>query len=228
MHPAVSNPFRASALLSTVLAGSLFVSRAADPPLNLPSPVNRSIDFTKDIQPILEKSCFECHAGTKAKGELQLDTREHALKGGESGPAIIPGKSADSLLVQAVAGVDPDLIMPKKGDRLSTEQIALLRTWIDQGANWPATAKADKRNHWAFKAPVRPSLAVGSDKKWARNPIDSFVLARLEKENLRPSPEAERRALIRRVTLDLTGLVPTPAEVDTFLADAAPGAYERV
>src|SRR5438445_2288273 len=160
MLPTVSNLFRASALLSALLAVGIVVSRAADSPPTLPSSAKRSIDFVKDIQPILEKSCFECHAGTKARGELQLDTREHALKGGESGPALIPGKSADSLLVQAVAGLKSDLIMPKKGDRLSTEQISLLRAWIDQGANWPATAlgKADKRNHWAFKTPVRPEI----------------------------------------------------------------------
>jgi hypothetical protein len=108
------------------------------------------------------------------------------------------------LLIQAVAGVKPDLVMPKKGERLTTEQVGLLRAWIDQGADWPESASVklqDKRNHWAFKAPVRPAVPAVKEKERARNPIDNFVLARLEKEKLKPSPEADRATLIRRVSL---------------------------
>jgi hypothetical protein len=123
--------------------------------------------------------------------------------------------------------------MPPRGDRLTAAQIGLLRAWIDQGATWPETATAarkagDKRNHWAFKPAVRPSLPAVREKKWPRNPIDDFILARLEKEKLRPSPEADRITLIRRVSLDLTGLPPTPKEIDDFLSDRAAGAYERL
>ena len=121
--------------------------------------------------------------------------------------------------------------MPPKGDPLTPAQIGLLRAWIDQGANWPDAAVAkgpDKRNHWAFKAPVRPAVPTVADKKWVRDPIDNFVLARLEKEHLKPSPEADRVTLIRRLTLDLTGLPPTIKEVDDFVADQRPDAYQRV
>jgi len=197
----------------------------------LPPPAGRQVDFVKDIQPILSSHCYECHGAKKQEAQFRLDVKEIALKGGELGIAIVPGKSAESLLIQAVAGARPDLIMPKKGERLSTEQIGLLRTWIDQGANWPENASVqviDKRNHWAFKAPVRPAVPSTKRTKWARNPIDSFVLARLEKEKLRPSPEADRATLIRRLSLDLTGLPPSIKEVKEFVADRRPDAYERL
>src|SRR6185436_11716235 len=124
-------------------------------------------------------------------------------------PAILPGKSAESLLVQAVAGVKPDLVMPRKGERLTAEQVGLLRAWIDQGAIWPDSASAkieDPRNHWAFKAPSRPRVPEVKQKNWVRNPIDNFILARLEKEKIKPSHEADRRTLVRRLNLDLVGL----------------------
>lgn len=197
----------------------------------LPPPANRKIDFVKDIQPIFTARCYECHADKKQEAQFRLDVREIALKGGELGPAIIPGKSAESLLVLAVAGVKPDLVMPKQGQRLSAEQVGLLRSWIDQGADWPESASVkveDKRNHWAFKPPIRPSLPSVSQNKWARNPVDNFVLARLEQEHLKPSPEADRITLIRRLSLDLIGLPPTIKEVQEFAADKRPDAYERV
>src|SRR6266478_1290391 len=124
-------------------------------PLPLPAAANRQIDFVKDIQPNFAGHCYDCHGPKKQEAQFRLDTKDIALKGGELGPAILPGKSAESLLVQAVAGVKPDFVMPKKGDRLSAEQVGLLRAWIDQGAVWPDNASAnieDKRNHWAFKA----------------------------------------------------------------------------
>ncbi len=200
-------------------------------PAKLPPAATQKIDFVKDIEPILADRCYSCHGPEKQKADLRWDSKESAFKSGDHGPIIVPGKSADSRVIQLVAGVDPDSIMPPKGDPLTTAQIGLLRAWIDQGAKWPDTAVAktvDKRNHWAFKPPVRPPLPAVSNKKWVRNPIDDFVLARLDKEHLKPSAEADRVTLIRRVTLDLTGLPPTIEEVNDFVSDRRPDAYERM
>ncbi len=198
----------------------------------LPSPASRPIDFARDVQPILSSRCYECHGDKKQKADLRWDVKSSALKGGEHGTPIVPGKSADSLLIQMVAGLKgPDMRMPAKGEPLSTEQVGILRAWIDQGAVWPESADVakveDKRNHWAFKAPQRPAVPQ-SKKNWARNPIDAFVLARLQKEGLEPSPEADRVTLVRRLKLDLLGLPPTPSEVEAFVADKSPDAYEKL
>ncbi len=187
------------------------------------------VDFARDIQPIFANRCAECHGEKKQQSGFRLDDKVIALRGGESGkPAIVPGKSAASHLIQLVTSKDPDEAMPSKGERLTAEQIGLLRAWIDQGANWPdALSKASSKPHWAFKAPVKPALPKVANPSWARTPMDKFILARLEKENLQPSPEAEKVTLLRRVSLDLIGLPPTVAEVDAFLADKSKDAYEK-
>ncbi len=194
-----------------------------------PSPA-QAIDFARDIQPILQKHCYECHGAEKARGELRLDLRAAAMKGGETGAAIVPGHSDKSLLVRRILGLDDEERMPKDGDPLADAEIALLRTWIDQGATWPATAtetaaaeseRADQPKHWAYRTPVRPPVPDVPSADWARTPIDRFVLARLQKEGLAPSPEAPLATLVRRVSLDLTGLPPTPAEVDEVAAEVA-------
>jgi hypothetical protein len=197
----------------------------------LPPAASQKVDFTKDIQPILADRCYECHGPEKQKADLRWDTKASVFKIGEHGPIIVPGKSAESRVIKLVAGLEPDSVMPPQGDPLTAAQIGLLRAWIDQGANWPEIAVAQtsgKTNHWAFKAPVRPLVPAAKPKKWAHNPIDNFVLARLQKEGLKPSPEADRPTLIRRLTLDLTGLPPTIKEVDDFVADRRPDSYERV
>jgi hypothetical protein len=189
-----------------------------------PGPV---VDFARDIIPILQRSCFECHGPEKQKGKLRLDSRAAALRGGQSGPALVPGQAERSELYRRITLTRADDgVMPARGELLAPAQAGLLRRWIDQGAVWPE--KVQTVRHWAWLAPVRPPLPALSDRHWPRNPIDHFILARLEKEGLRPSPEADRAVLLRRVTLDLTGLPPTPAEVDAFLADRAPDAYEKV
>jgi hypothetical protein len=188
----------------------------------LPPAARRQIDFIKDIQPIFAAHCYDCHGAKKQEAQFRLDSKDVALKGGELGTAIVPGKSAESLLVQAVAGVKSDLVMPKRGERLTMDQIGLLRAWIDQGANWPDAASVkteDPRNHWGFRAPVRPPVPEVKYKQWVRNPIDNFILARLEKEKLKPSAATDRRTLIRRLNLDLVGLPPTIKEVEAFAAD---------
>jgi len=163
-------------------------------------------------------------------GGLRLDSPK-ALAGGLSGKVILPGKSAESLLVKMIGGQIEGKRMPMTGDPLTDEQIGLIRRWIDDGASWPedsvATAQPEKK-HWAYVPPVRPSLPEVKNKVWARNPIDLFVLSRLEKEGLQPSPETDRARLIRRVSLDLIGLPPSIEEVDAFVADKNPDAYEKL
>lgn len=220
-----------SLLLSVLIAGT--GTRAAEVDVSkLPPVADRKVDFVKDIQPILSRSCYECHGPTKAEAGLRWDAREIALKGSEHGPVIVPGKSAESPMIHLVAGLKgEDKIMPQKGDRLTPEQIGLLRAWIDQGALWPEAASVkvpDKRQHWAFKPPARPQVPKVKNTNWVRNPIDHFVWARLEKEGLKPSPETDRVTLIRRLSLDLVGLPPTPREVDEFVRDRSPDAYDKL
>ena len=133
------------------------------------------VDFAREIQPIFIKRCFECHGPGKQKSDLRLDRKTDALKGGKSGkPLLTPGKSAESELILRVTSQDPDEVMPAKGERLTTEQIASLRAWIDQGASWP-----EEKTHWSFIKPIRPALPAVNDKRWPRNSIDYFILVKL-------------------------------------------------
>lgn len=222
-----------AAIVATIVSISLpqTISAVEVDTSKLPPAAARKVDFTRDIQPIFESRCYDCHGPKKQEAGLRWDQKSAALKGGESGPAIILGKSVDSLVIHAVAHLRDDLKMPKKGEPLSAEQIGLLRAWIDQGANWPenlSAASSDaSTNHWAFKTPVRPKHPAVKNKNWVRNPIDSFILAKLETEKLQPSPPADKITLLRRLSLDLIGLPPTIAEVDAFLADKSPDAYQK-
>ncbi len=180
-----------------------------------------AIDFNRDIRPILSDNCFKCHGPDEKerKAKLRLDVRDEALGHGE---AIVPGKSSESELIRRISAEDAAERMPprKTGKRLTPRQIELFKHWIDQGAKYA--------EHWAFVPPRRPAPPEVSLKDWPRNAIDRFVLARLEAGRLRPSPEADKVTLIRRLTLDLTGLPPTPAEVDAFVNDASADAYEKL
>jgi mono/diheme cytochrome c family protein len=198
-----------------------------------PAAAAEPVDYLRDVKPILAKNCYACHGADKQRSGLRLDTAAALLKGGNAGPAAVPGKSVESLLIKAVTGADDVKVMPPKEPRLTPAQIATLRAWIDGGAKAPAgeapqmVATASK--HWAFRAPVRPDLPPVSNLKFQiRNPIDNFILARLEKEGIAPSPEADRVTLIRRLSLDLTGLPPTVKEVGDFINDPAPDAYEKL
>ncbi len=211
-------------------AGAVAVLSAIDP-----ARARSTVDYDRDVRPILEAHCVGCHTGTVAGAEFRLDSREAMLAGGASGPAVVPGRGAESLLVRRVLGQGGKPRMPLGGKRLTDRQVATLRAWIDQGADGPSTdaakvakVAAPKAAHWAYVKPVRPETPAVRYESWVRNPVDAFVLARLEREGLAPSPEASKETLIRRVSLDLTGLPPTPAEVDAFLADASPDAYEKV
>ena len=183
-----------------------------------PEPVH----FSRDILPILSENCFACHGpDAKArKAKLQLDLKETALRKTE--PVITPGKSDERELIQRVSTKDVDEMMPppKSGKKLTAKEIELLKRWIDQGAQWS--------KHWAFEPARRPAAPPVRTLNWARNPIDRFVLARLDAESLAPAVAAEKTTLIRRVTLDLIGLPPTPEEIDAFLADNRPNAYDAL
>jgi mono/diheme cytochrome c family protein len=213
-----SHPFdcgRRLVLALSLCVGSSLGLRAAE----------TKVDYNRDVRPILSDNCFACHGPDpkQRKAKLRLDTREGALgelRGG--GRAIVPGKTDDSVLIERITADDPSMRMPpkKSGKRLTESQIDLLRRWVAQGAPFAA--------HWSFIAPKRPAAPRVKNTSWPRDPLDRFILARLEQEGLQPSPEADKTTLIRRVTLDLTGLPPTPAEVDAFLADRAPDAYEKV
>ncbi len=186
-------------------------------------------DYLRDVKPLLAQHCSACHGAKVHKAHLRLDTAAAVRKGGQSGPAIVPGKSGDSLLIRALEGAPGLTRMPFKRPPLTSAQIAVLKAWIDAGARAPANeqaAEAKTSTHWAFIPPMRPPLPAVKNPHWVRNPIDRFILARLDKEGLTPSPEAERVTLIRRLSLDLLGLPPTPEEVDTFCADHRPDAYE--
>ena len=183
-------------------------------------------DFARDIQPILESSCYACHGAKLQMGGLRLDSKKLALAGGKSGAIVEPGKPADSLLYRRVAGVGDQPRMPMGGKPLEPAQLALIRNWIDQGAAWPDGTTASKK-HWAFTPPKRPALPKVARSDWAANPIDRFILARLEKEKLAPSPQADRVTLLRRLSLDLIGLPPAIEEVEAFLKDKGKNAYEK-
>ena len=191
---------------------------------NAPAQAPAPIDFERDVQPILQATCYECHGSQKARGGLRLDIRAAAMKGGATGLAIVPGNSEDSLIVRRMLGLDGEEQMPKDAEALPQPQIALIRAWIDQGARWPDAAAGKEEvapAHWAYRPPQRPAVPEVRSAPWARTPIDRFVLARLEKEGLTPSPEAPLEVLVRRVFLDLVGLPPSPAEMDDVAADAA-------
>jgi mono/diheme cytochrome c family protein len=196
---------------------------------------------------ILEQHCAKCHshASGKSKGGLLLDSREALLAGGDTGPAIVPGKPEESLLIKAVQYHDEDLQMPPKGEKLKEAEIAALVAWVKADAPWPQAKEVageaagvkrrtpgkfseEDRQWWAFQPIRSPEPPVVKKAAAIRNPVDQFIQARLETEGLAPAPEASRQALIRRVSFDLTGLPPTPEEVAAFTADAAPDAYEKL
>ena len=190
------------------------------------SSTGEAVDYAREVKPLLAARCVACHGALKQKGGLRLDTAALMAEGGDGGPAIEPGHSDDSLLVDRVRAAENR--MPPEGEPLTEREIGLIRAWIDQGAAAPAeTPQADPRDHWSFRRPVRPEVPAVTGPGTIRNPVDAFLAAGLAQRNLDPAPPADRAALIRRVSLDLTGLAPTPAERAAFLADDTPDAYEK-
>lgn len=194
--------------------------------------------FEKKIRPVLVTYCFQCHAGTKAKGGLRLDSREAAIKGGDSGPSLVPGDAEKSMLLDAI-GYGKDLKMPPKA-KMPASAIADLTAWIKKGAPWPASPAgevslrtseaitAEDRGFWSFRPIVDPPLPAVQNEAWGKKPLDRFILAKLEAKGIKPVAAANKRVLIRRATFDLLGLPPTPEEIDAFLADESPQAFGRV
>ena len=196
--------------------------------------------FETKIRPILSDDCYKCHSrqSEKVKGGLLLDTRDGLLKGGDTGPAVVPGEPDKSLLIKAVRYADENLQMPPKGKKLSPEKIAALEAWVKMGAPDPRTnetsvAKLESiaqksKTHWAFQPVKEPPVPAIKNKRFLQTPVDNFVLAKLEANNLKPSPAADKRTLIRRATFDLIGLPPKPEEVAEFIADKSPDAFAKV
>ncbi|MEK6249194.1 MAG: DUF1549 domain-containing protein, partial [Planctomycetales bacterium] len=189
-----------------------------------------AVDFISDVQPILKTHCYQCHAGQQVEGGVRWD-RKSAFSGGDSGQqAVVPGQPDASHLITLVRGDEGELMPPEgEGEPLSKDDIGVLVSWIEQGAPWPEQAQADlELKHWAFQPAQRHVEPSVKNTNWPRNFIDYFVLARLEKEGLAPTPEADRYTLCRRVYLDVIGVPPTPDEVDAFVFDNQPGAYQRL
>jgi hypothetical protein len=189
--------------------------------------------FERTVRPLLVEHCYECHSSgaKKLRGELRLDTRDGVRKGGTSGPAVVPGDPEKCPLVKAVRYADESLKMPPKG-KLSATEVADLEAWVKMGAPDPRTGapvEAARGRDWWSLRPVRdPQPPAVKDEAWPLNAVDRFVLAELEKRGLKPVPTADKRALIRRATYDLTGLPPTPEEIDAFLKADSPGAFAKV
>ena len=187
-------------------------------------------DFVREVLPLLKEHCWSCHGPTKQKGGLRLDVRSRAMGGGASGKVVLPGKGAESRLVQVLRSADPEERMPLKAAALPHEQIERIAAWIDAGAAWPDAVAGSERSapHWAYVKPVRTEPPAATSAGWVRNPVDAFVAAEHEARRLRPRPEASKPVLLRRVFLDLIGLPPTREELRAFLADGSPDAYEKV
>jgi mono/diheme cytochrome c family protein len=193
--------------------------------------------FESKIRPLLADNCLKCHSSEapKLKGGLSLEFKESILTGGDTGPAIVPGTPEKSLLIKAVRYTDPDLQMPPKNKKLSDAQIADLVEWVKRGAPDPRSVKAvaggakkDAKNHWSFQPVKKPAVPVVQNQNWCATPVDNFIVAKLAANGMKPNAPADKRALLRRATFDLTGLPPTQQEVDNFMFDDSPNAFEKV
>jgi hypothetical protein len=201
------------------------------------APTKAQLEFFENrVRPVLVDRCYSCHStqAEKVKGGLLLDSREAVLKGGDSGPAIVPGDPERSLLVKAIRHTD-DLQMPPKAEKLSEQQISDLVAWVKMGAPDPRTATSAQRawtdprkTHWAWQPVKKPEVPKVATTGWSKTPVDNFIVAKLEEKGIKPNPPADKRTLIRRAYFDLIGLPPTPAEVNAFLADTSTNAFEKV
>src|SRR5262245_44281673 len=214
---------------------ALGVTGFAAPPPGSPAPEAPAIEFFEArVRPVLAEHCWGCHGPNRQRSGLRLDSRASLLQGGDNGPVVVAGKPEESTLIRAIRH-EGELRMPPKG-KLPPEAVAALTAWVKMGAPWPPTTAvsaapamdagiaAGRLKHWAFRPVRRPAAPPVRDPIWARTEIDRFVLARLEEKGLRPAPDADRRTLIRRIAYDLTGLPPTPEEVEAFAHDPSPHA----
>ena len=216
--------------LFVLLALGFLSGLASAQTVPIPPAAGHKIAFERDIWPLLSDRCLSCHGEDDQQGQLRLDARAIVFRGSKSGPLFEPGKSDASLLIKRLVGIGGKR-MPLDDDPLTDEQIGLIRSWIDQGADWPAglgSPATEVNKHWAYIAPQEPVPPDVRNLGWSANAIDRFILARLERESISPAPPVEREGLIRRVSLDLIGIPPSVAEVDAFIADQAPDAYDRL
>ncbi len=220
MQPFVAYSVGASLLLGLSALAKLPPERLSE----LPPPVAREVDFVKDVKPILEASCVKCHGRGKAKGGFQLDTRETTLRDSDSGPSIRPGNSRESYLIHLVSALDPDEIMPEKGSRLTSEQVGILRAWIDQGVKWDPAVTFAREAHRNLK-PGRSELPPAPA---GTNPVDRWLGWYLRQQGMDQGPVVDDRTFARRVHLDVVGLLPTPAEIAAFVADTNPDKRSRL
>ena len=204
--------------------GAAQVAITPEQAAQLPPLAGHAVSFSKEIKPIFEASCINCHGRGKDKGGFRVDTRETTLKGGDGGPAVLPGKSAESLIIALVQGIDPDNIMPRKGSRLTTEQVGVLRAWIDQGAPWDAQVTFGRVEPVNLK-PHLPAIPPGTK---AANPIDGFLEPYFAAHNIKPPSPVSDRLFARRAYLDVIGLLPPPEELETFVADRHSDKQERL
>jgi mono/diheme cytochrome c family protein len=223
-------PILAAAAVCIAVSGA----EAADEPKSNAAAVEF---FEKKVRPILVDQCQNCHGADRQKGGLRLDSRDAALTGGDSGAAIIAGNPEKSRLVKAVRYADTDLQMPPK-ENLTDEQVQVLTQWVKMGAPWPAAAAVrpattstfkiteEDREFWAFQPVVRPEIP--GIRGQITNPIDAFVLAKLQEKGLKPAPVADKATLIRRAYFDLIGLPPTPQQVEAYVRDESPNAFAKV
>jgi len=228
------------ALSTFALAGIAFANGRADEPKAQTFTAEQNDFFEKKVRPLIAERCYACHTGKTPKGGLLLDSREAILKGNASGPALVPGNPDSSLLIH-VTRYDGAVKMPP-GGRLQADEVETLRTWIKMGAPFPgskaggvATAGAkpfvltpEQRQFWSFVPVQKPRVPAVKNKAWVKNPVDAFILSKLEAKGIKPALSADKRTLIRRATFDLIGLPPTPNEIQDFLADKSPNAFEKV
>ena len=189
--------------------------------------------FELKVRPVLADTCFKCHGGEKTSGGLRIDSRESLLRGGDTGPAIVPGKPDESLLIRAIRHTDPDIQMPPQG-KVPDEVVVNISRWVQDGANWPDSGKsiakplpAAVKSHWAFQ-PVRAVQPPADPTAWSKNPIDRFIVAKRLEKGLLPVGEADKRTLLRRAYFDLIGLPPTPEDISAFMTDKSPAAWETI
>lgn len=225
--------------VSLLIAGWSSPAFAETPALGADPTAEQLEFFEKSVRPLLVEKCQTCHGPNKQQGSLRLDSRASILTGGDSGPAVVPGKVDKSLLIEVIHYGGDTFQMPPKG-KLKETEIAALTKWVEQGIPWPkndvaAVGKVEafnlaerKSKHWSFQPLTAPAPPAVKQTDWVRTPVDAFILSKLEQAGLKPAAPADKRALLRRVSFDLTGLPPTPAEIDAFLADDTPQAYEKV
>jgi hypothetical protein len=217
--------FVASAFLTLLVAAAVGQNSVTQNKKNLEKP-----DFERDVQPILAANCYKCHGPKVQMARLRLDAKRTALAGGQSGKVILPGSADKSILYQRISGLSKQERMPMGPTALGPEEISTIRNWINQGADWPDNVGvqiSELNPHWAFVPPVKPVVPPVKEPRRAHNPIDNFILAKLNANSLGPSPEADKATLLRRLSLDLIGLPPSIEELNTFLSDETSSAYEK-